>query len=156
MQICSINGYNSNQINRNKNQSQPNFQARKEVEIAEKVMNKAIDHKKTKMALQTLNLDEVNGKINEIGSSVIAAVKKSFFSKDPNQEIKAFGDNRNLQILKKSPKKGEQVLAFVRVVPADENVKGMIEYVDYETHQIKSLILDEKFNMSVNSPEFNY
>lgn len=154
MQIYSISGYNSNQINRNKNQSQPNFGARKEVELAETLMNKAKYHKNAKIVMQGLSLDEVNGKLNKIGSSVIAAVKKSFYSNDPKQEIKVLGNNKGLQISKKSPSKGEQVLATMRIVPADNEVKGMVEYIDYETHQIKRLVLDDQFNMSVKSPEF--
>jgi len=153
MQICSLNGCNSAQINKNRYQSQQNFTARREVEVVEDVMNKAKTHPKTQQILQSLNLNDINGRLNEIGTSVIAAVKKSFYSDSTYKGINTLGNNEMFQILKKNTK-GEQVLATVKVVPADSEIKGMVQYKDFETHQVKTLELDDSFNLAVKTPEF--
>lgn len=149
MKITPTIGFNTQQNNNRNYQSKPNFGHFQEVELTEKKMLDAKYNPEIQRILQSANLTEVNEKLNEIASSIVSVIKKSFYR---NSDVNMLGDYKNLQFIKNN-NKGEQVLATMKTVPATHNKNGIITYKDYEVHQTISLELKDGVLTFVR-PEF--
>jgi len=135
MRLCSINGCNPQQNNKNECRSQQNFTAAKELDAVERVMFETIHNPATKKILNSTKILEINEKINQIGTSVIKAVKKSF-NGDSTDKIITKKCGGQVYFLKNDG--SEKVLGGVQIFPSEHGITNTVNYIDFEADRMIS------------------